>query len=93
MCCDWWQQIVYPFYNVSTDLYRALGIFLRRVPSCHTVRLNVCDNNFNAEKGQLLYEALMGSQVRSFTMVNLATHVNWLEGEADNFGINVGRVK
>jgi hypothetical protein len=78
MCCDWWRKVVYPLYSVRLDFYRGLGTFLRRVPSCQTLRVTVCDNNFNAEKGRLLYEALMGSQVKSFTLVNLASSLNWM---------------
>jgi len=55
--------------------------------------VTVCDSNFNAEKGQLLYEALMGSQVKNVTFVNLASGINWMEEEHDNFRVNVSRIK
>jgi len=93
MFCDWWKQIVYPFYTVSLDFYRGLGTFLRRVPSCQSLMVKICDSNFNAEKGQLLYEALMGSQVKNVTFVNLASGINCMEEEHDNFKMNVSRIK
>ena len=59
---------------------------------CTTVKLTVCDNSFNSEKVHLLRDGLMGSQVQSFTLVNMSKAIDYT-GEIDNFTINVSPLK
>ena len=93
MCCNWWKRIVYPKYRVSAELYRAVGQFVRNNARCTTVKLTVCDNQFNSEKVHILRDGLMGTQIQSLTVVNMAKPINCEGDEVDNFRINVRPLK
>ena len=74
-------------------MYRAVGRFCKRSPNCSVINLTVCDNGFNAEKVNILYDGLIGSRVGSFNFINMALDCNYKESEADNFMINVACLK
>ena len=93
MCCNWWKKIVYPKYHVSAEFYRAVGQFVRNNATCTTVKLTVCDNQFNNEKVHILRDGLMGTQIQSLTVVNMAKAINYDGDEVDNFTMNVQPLK
>ena len=76
-CCMWWKNIVYPKYEVSEELYRAVSRFCRRSPHCTVINLTVADNGFNMEKARLLHEGLAGSTVQTFNFINMAIACNY----------------
>ena len=93
VCCNWWKKIVFPKYNLNAELYRAVGQFVRNNITCTIVRLIVCDSQFNSEKVHLLRDVLMGTQIQSLTVVNIAKAINYDDNEVDNFTNNVQPIK
>ena len=77
MCCNWWKKIVYPKYCISSEFYRAVGQFVRNNATCTTVKLTICDSQFNGEKVNILRDGLMGSSIQNLTVVNMAKAINY----------------
>ena len=78
---------------MNEELYRAVGRFCKRSWNCSVINLSVCDNGFNAEKANILYDGLIGSRVETFNLVNMAMPINYKENEADSFMNNVACLK
>ena len=57
MCCDWWKKMVYPAYEVPESTYYSLQN-LFSLPAIQSVTLRVVDNRLDANKCQILYNAL-----------------------------------
>ena len=53
-CCMWWKKLVYPKYEVTEEVYRAIWRFCSRSPQCTVINLSVADNAFNGEKARML---------------------------------------
>jgi hypothetical protein len=77
MCCDWWKKIVNQLYEVNIETYRSLANFLQNAPSITKVTLEVVDNAFNAEKAQVLHQALMGRGLTEFNFINTAEAIDY----------------
>jgi hypothetical protein len=76
MCCTWWQKIVNPTYELTTEAYRDVGRFIELSPSINNLNLVVGDNAFNAEKARILFEMLSRSRITGFTFRNLVIECN-----------------
>ncbi len=48
MCCMWWKKIVYPLYELSSQTYKDIGLFLEKNPTANNLNLTVIDNTFGA---------------------------------------------
>ena len=73
----WYRKLIFPKYEVNEELYRAVGRFCKRSPNCSIINLTVCDNGFNGEKANILYDGLIGSTVGAFNFVNMALECNY----------------
>ena len=82
-----------PSTNQANNLSHGKSRFCRKSPHCTTINFTVADNGFNSEKARLLHEGLSGSNVNSFTFVNMALACNYREDEADSFIQNVSPMK
>ncbi len=71
MCCDWWMRIAYASFEVPESTYRALQNLICN-SSLQTLTMTVLDNRLNATKAQILYDLLSRSQIKGFTLINLA---------------------
>ena len=69
MCCDWWQRMVYPAYDVPLVGYTCINSLFRFRAVQH-LSLSVIDNTFDATKAGALYSVIQNSGLRSFSFVN-----------------------
>jgi hypothetical protein len=90
----WWKKIVMPRYEVNPEVYHSVGRLISSAGSTITnLTLEVVDNAFNAEKANILFEAISRSRLIGFTFRNKALGCNYNQSEFDDFSNNMAPLK